>query len=146
MSTHPSFRPSRPPAELLLRTTGQVVRLTSFDGRGEGRRIVNLAADLREAGAESADVEVADLSTGGFRIICPLDLAPGATIWLKLAGFAPMKSEIIWAEDGKAGCRFCEPLYPSVLDEIVQSQPKSGVRRLFTPPAPRAALPESRAA
>ena len=144
MSSHPSSQPGREPAsqpghdteKTLLRTTGQVARLPV--GRGTERRVVNLAADLREEGSQLADVEVADLSTDGFMMHCPLDLAPGALVWLKLAGQAPMKAEIIWAQGGKAGCRFTTPLYPSILDQIIAGQAKPGVRRLFTPPEPRA--------
>ena len=134
MSCHPSFRSGPEPEKTLLRTTGQVARLPV--GRGAERRVVNLAADLREEGSQVADVEVADLSTDGFMIHCSLDLAPGAVVWLKLAGVAPMKAEIVWAQDGKAGCRFSTPLYPSMLDQIIANQSKPGVRRLFTPPEP----------
>ena len=134
MSCHPSFRPSREEEKTLLRTKGQIARLPV--GRGAERRVVNLAADLREEGAELADVEVADLSTDGFMIHCPLDLEPGAGVWLKLTGFAPMKAEIVWAQDGKAGCRFALPLYPAVLELIIASQARPRAKRLFTPPVP----------
>ena len=134
MSCHPSFRSGRDNEKTLLRTTGQVARLPV--GRGAERRVVNLAADLREEGSQLADVEIADLSTDGFSIRCPLDLEPGALVWLKLSGFAPMRAEVIWAQDGKAGCRFGTPLYPAILDQIVAGQAKPGVKRLFTPPDP----------
>jgi hypothetical protein len=135
MSSHPTFRSGRDNEKTLLRTTGQVARLPV--GRGAERRVVNLAADLREEGSQLADVEVADLSTDGFMMRCPLDLAPGALVWLKLSGCAPMKAEIVWAQDGKAGCRFTTPLYPAILDQIIAGQAKPGVRRLFTPPVPQ---------
>lgn len=134
MSCHPSFRSGRDNEKTLLRTTGQVARLPV--GRGAERRVVNLAADLREEGSQLADAEVADLSTDGFMIHCSLDLEPGALVWLKLSGFAPMKAEVVWARDGKAGCRFATPLYPAILDLIVAGQAKPGVKRLFTPPDP----------
>ena len=135
MSCHPSFRSGREEEKMLLRTTGQVARLPV--GRSAERRVVNLAADLREEGSQHADVEIADLSTDGFQMHCPLDLEPGATVWLKLSGQPPMKAEIIWAQDGKAGCRFTVPLYPSELDQIIANQSKPGARRLFTPPVPQ---------
>jgi hypothetical protein len=134
MSCHPSFRAGRDNEKTLLRTTGQVARLPV--GRGAERRVVNLAADLREEGSQLADVEVADLSTDGFMIHCPLDLAPGALVWLKLSGVAPMKAEVIWAQDGRAGCRFSTPLYPAILDLIIAGQARPGIKRLFTPPEP----------
>ena len=136
-----------------MRTTGQVARLPAVEERGSERRVVNLAADLREPGSEMVDVEVADLSKDGFMMRCPLELEAGATVWLKLAGFAPMKSEVVWVQEGKAGCRFATPLYPAILDMIIENQPKTEVKRLFAPPARLADLPprpdeqpESRAA
>ena len=135
MSCHPSFRPQRDNEKTLLRTTGQVARLPV--GRGVERRVVNLAADLREEGSQVADVEVADLSTDGFMMHCALDLPPGTLVWLQLSGVPPMKAELIWAQDGKAGCRFSTPLYPAILEQIIASQVKPGIRRLFGPaPAP----------
>jgi hypothetical protein len=146
VSSHPSLRPSRQSPETLLRTTGQVARLPSVEARGSERRTVNFAADLREPGSELVDVEVADLSKDGFMMRCSLELEPGAAVWLKLAGFEPMKSEIIWIQDGKAGCRFCTPLYPAILDLIIQSQPAREVRRVFAPPALLPPLPDRHAA
>ena len=146
MSSHPSYRPPRQSPETLLRTKGQVARLPSVEARGSERRTVNFAADLRESGSELVDVEVADLSKDGFMMRCGLELEPGAIVWLKLAGFEPLKSEIIWIQDGKAGCRFSTPLYPAILDLIIQSQPVREIRRLFAPPARLPPLPDSRAA
>lgn len=136
MSCHPSFRAGPEEEKVLLRTTGQVARLPV--GRSAERRVVNLAADLREEGSQLADVEVADLSTDGFMMRCPLDLEPGASVWLKLSGQPPMKAEIVWARDGRAGCRFATTLYPATLDEIIAGQAKPGAKRLFTPPEPQA--------
>ena len=106
-----------------------------MDARGYERRVVNLAADLREPGSELVDVEVADLAQEGYMMRCALALEPGAVVWLKLPGFAAMKSEVIWAEDGKAGCRFATPLYRSIIELIIAAQPKSDSERLFTHPA-----------
>ncbi len=147
MSIHPSFVSRAPGGELLSRTTGQVVSLAAGDdGRRSERRLVNMAADLEDPGSRRADVEVADLSKHGFMIRCAIALEPKAIVWLKLAGFEPMKAEVIWMEDGKAGCRFCTPLYPAILDLIIQSQPAREIRRIFAPPALLPPLPESRAA
>jgi hypothetical protein len=142
MSIHPSYRPRRD-GEVLARASGQVARLPAVEARGEERRVVNLAADLRQPGSELVDVEVADLSITGFMMRCPLDVDPGAVVWLKLDGCTPMKSEVVWVQDGKAGCRFVTPLYPALLDQIIENQPKPEIRRLFTPPAAAAPAPAS---
>jgi hypothetical protein len=131
---------------VLLRTTGQLAQLPAVEARGAERRRVNLAADLREPGSSMVDVEVADLSTEGFMVRGGFALEIEATVWLKLAGFAPMRSEVVWIEDGKAGCKFAEPLYSAELEMIIESQPKSGQKRLFTPPTRRIDEPDSQAA
>ena len=153
MKIHPSYRPRRA-GEMLDRATGQVARLPLVEARGDERRVVNLAADARQPGSELVDVEVADLSTTGFMMRCGLDVEAGAVVWLKLAGCTPMRAEVVWVRDGKAGCRFVTPLYPALLDQIIDNQPRPELRRLFTPPVPAAqrparpadALPDSRAA
>jgi hypothetical protein len=144
MSNYASYRPRRPDGDILSRAMGQVARLPVVEARGEERRVVNLAADLRQPGSEMADVEVADLSKDGFMMRCGLDLEAGSVVWLKLAGFTPMKSEIVWVRDGKAGCKFATPLYPALLDQIIENQPKNELRRLFTPPEKMEAQPPRR--
>jgi hypothetical protein len=134
MSTHPSFRSGHRPPSTFTKTAAQLARLPEGDGRSSERRVVNLAADLREPGSVMVDIEVGDLSTDGFMMRCDLEVEPGAIVWLKLPGFAPTKSEVIWSQDGKAGCRFAVPLYPAELETIIESQPKRDIKRLFTPP------------
>ena len=146
MSTQPSYGPRRKPGDVVASTRGQVVRLSAPAGRSAERRIVNLAADMREPGAEMVDVEIADLSTDGFMMRGPIDLEPKALVWLKLPGFAAMRSEVVWVQDGKVGCKFASPLYPADLDLIVSSQPKREVTRLFTPPTAPGQPPARRAA
>ena len=149
MSMHPSFVSRSAPGESLLRTTGQVVTMSAGDGRRSERRLVNMAADLSDPDTKRADVEVADLSVDGFMIRCAMELEPKAIVWLKLAGFEPMKAEVMWSEDGKAGCRFRTPLYPAILELIIQSQAVREVRRVFAPPAllpPLPDVPDRRAA
>jgi hypothetical protein len=146
MSMHPSFMPRSAAGESLLRTTGQVVTMSAGDGRRSERRLVNMAADLSDPGSRRADVEVADLSKDGFMIRCSMELELKAIVWLKLVGFEPMKAEVVWTEEDRAGCSFCTPLYPAILDLIIQSQPVRQVRRVFAPPALLPPLPERRAA
>lgn len=143
MSMHPSGASDRPPVEKLSWVLGQVARLPGVDeSRGSERRLVNLAADLREPGSFLVDVEVCDLSCEGFGISGAFELEAGAVVWLKLPGFAPMKAETIWVDEGKAGCRLATPLYQSELQLIVDSQRKAPVRNAFGP----ASLPAGRAA
>ena len=113
---------------------GQLAILPSADGRQAERRIVNLAARLRDPGAVTADIEVLNLSVTGFMAEGEVSLEPGSTAWLKLPGLEPQKSRLVWAEGGRAGFEFAAPLHPATLELLVaasrQSIPKGhfGVR------------------
>ena len=111
----------------------QLANLPLPDGRTAERRIVNLAARLREPGATIVDAEVRDLSTNGFMAETSLQIDPGATVWLKLPGFEPQNSRVAWAEDGKVGCEFANPLHPLTLEMLIETNRKPVVRGHFGP-------------
>ena len=111
----------------------QLAILPLPDGRTAERRIVNLAARLREPGATIVDAEVRDLSTNGFMAETSLQLDPGATVWLKLPGLEPQNSRVAWAEDGKIGCEFATPLHPLTLEMLIESNRRPVVRGHFGP-------------
>ena len=90
---------------------GQLAILPSPEGRTAERRIVNLAARLREPGASIFDAEVKNLSTDGFMATVPVALEPGTTVWLRLPGLEPQNSRVVWFEDGKAGFQFANPIH-----------------------------------
>ena len=111
----------------------QLAILPLPDGRTAERRIVNLAARLREPGATIVDAEVRDLSTNGFMAETSLQLDPGATVWLKLPGLEPQNSRVAWAEDGKVGCEFTTPLHPLTLEMLVTTNRKPALKGHFGP-------------
>ena len=103
------------------------------EGRSAERRIVNLAARLREPGATIVDAEVLDLSTDGYKAVTDLVLEVGASVWLKLPGLEPQNSRVVWAEDGKAGFQFANPLHPATLELVVETARKPLPRGHFGP-------------
>ena len=103
------------------------------DGRSAERRIVNLAARLREPGATIVDAEVLDLSTDGYMAVTDLVLEVGASVWLKLPGLEPQSSRVVWAEAGKAGFQFTNPLHPATLELVVETARKPLPKRHFGP-------------
>jgi hypothetical protein len=118
----------------------QLAILPVIDGRSAERRIVNFAARLRERGARIIECEVRDLSTDGFMAETDLALEPGAIVWLKLGGLEPQNSKVIWAEDGKTGFQFTNPIHPATLELIVAMNRKPLPKRHFGPqdrPVPR---------
>lgn len=104
---------------------GQLAILPAIEGRQAERRVVNLAARLRDAGATSADIEVQNLSVTGFMAEGELALEIGAQAWLKLPGLEPQNSRVVWAEDGKAGFEFATPLHPATLELLTATDRRS---------------------
>lgn len=118
----------------------QLAILPVQDGRTAERRIVNLAARLREPGARIIECEVQNLSTDGFMAVTDLVLEPGAVVWLKLAGLEPQNSKVVWSEDGKVGFQFATPVHPATIELVVAMNRKPLPKRHFGPqerPVPR---------
>lgn len=111
----------------------QLAILPVIEGRSAERRIVNLAARLREPGATIVDAEVVNLSTTGFMAELAIALETGANVWLKLPGLEPQNSRVVWAEQGKAGFEFASPLHPATLEMIVENDRKPPIKGHFGP-------------
>ncbi len=102
-------------------TRGQLAILPVPDGRRADRRVVNLAARLRDPGAILTEIEVLNLSVDGFMARGAGPLEEGAHVWLKLSGLEPQNSRVVWVEDENAGFEFLNPLHPATLESIVAS-------------------------
>ena len=109
----------------------QLAILPVSDGRQAERRIVNLAARLREPGATIVDAEVLNLSTDGYMAETDLKLDPGVNVWLKLPGLEAQNSRCVWIEDGKAGFQFATPLHPATVEMLAEANRKPPVRGHF---------------
>ncbi len=105
--------------------------LPTPEGRRAERRILNLAASLREPGASLADAEVLNLSETGFAAESDAELEVGATIWLKLPGLEPTNSRVVWVDGRKAGFQFTTPLHPATLETVTAAAKTQPVKRHF---------------
>jgi hypothetical protein len=105
------------------------------DGRKAERRIVNLAAALREQGAKTSKIVVVDISVGGFKAEAEEPHQEGDEVWLKLAGLEPRRSRVIWTRQGEksceVGCEFEWPLHPRELEIIIAPAPRKIVKGVF---------------
>jgi hypothetical protein len=101
------------------------------EGRKAERRIVNLAAALREAGARTSPIVVHDISVGGFKAEMTDAVEEGTEVWLKIAGFEAKRSRVVWVKGKEAGCEFEAPLHPRELELIVQPKPRKIVKGVF---------------
>ena len=111
----------------------QLAILPVVEGRSAERRIVNLAARLRDPGARIVDAEVMNLSTDGFMAETDLALETGTNVWLKLPGLEPQNSRVIWAEGGQTGFQFATPLHPATLEMIIEADRKPIAKGHFGP-------------
>jgi hypothetical protein len=109
----------------------EISQIPITDGRKAERRIVNLAAALREDGAKTSSVVVHDIAVGGFKAELPEALEEGAEVWLKIPGFEAKRSRVVWVKGREAGCEFEAPLHPRELELIVQPKPRKIVKGVF---------------
>jgi len=110
---------------------GQLAKLPSAEGRRAERRIVNLAASLREPGAAVVDAEILNLSTDGFMASSDLPLETGNHVFLKLPGMEAQKCQVVWIEDGKAGFQFTTPLHPAIIGQLTDNERKGPPKNHF---------------
>jgi hypothetical protein len=105
------------------------------DGRKAERRIVNLAAALRESGAKTSRIVVVDISVGGFKGETDEPHEIGDEVWLKLAMLEPRRCRVVWVRDGEGkreiGCEFEWPLHPRELEVIVAPAPRRIPKGVF---------------
>lgn len=111
----------------------QLAALPAVEGRRAERRVVNLAARLREPGATVVDVEVLNLSVQGFMAEAPTPFEPEARLWLKLPGLEAQACRVVWCENGRAGFEFANPLHPATLETLTRAARKPVVRGHFGP-------------
>ena len=111
----------------------QLAILPVVEGRSAERRIVNLAARLRDPGARIIEVEVMNLSTDGYMAETDVALDVGANVWLKLPGLEAQNSRVMWAEDGKTGFQFATPLHQATVDMLIEKDRKPIVKGHFGP-------------
>jgi hypothetical protein len=120
-----------PAGEVSLFINAELSQLPITDGRKAERRIVNLAAALREEGAKNATIVVLDISMGGFRAEVSEPFDDGSEVWLKLPGLEARRSKVVWMRGNEAGCEFEYPLHQQELDTIVAPKPRRIPKGVF---------------
>ena len=109
----------------------QLAILPIPEGRTAERRVVNLAASLREPGASLADAEVVNLSCTGFAAETDAEIETGNHVWLKLPGLEPVNSRVVWTDGNKAGFEFVTPLHSATLDLVLATGRRPAPKRHF---------------
>jgi PilZ domain len=109
----------------------ELSQLPITDGRKAERRIVNLAAALREEGARNVSIVILDISVGGFRAELSETFDEDSEVWLKLPGFEAKRSRIVWSKGNEVGCEFEVPLHPRDLELAVAPKPRRIPKGVF---------------
>lgn len=113
-------------------TKAQLAILPIRDGRKAERRIVNLAARLRDPGATLIDIDILNLSTDGF-MARNVQIEVGTYVWLRVTGLEPQSCRVIWNEDGKAGFEFTTPLHSATVELLIVNNRKPVPKNHFGP-------------
>ncbi len=90
------------------------------DHRSGQRKAVDIPATLRELGRTRFNIDVLDLSVGGFRCRTLMRLEPGAPIAVTLPNLSSLTATVKWRSDYDYGCAFDRPLHPAVVDDIAR--------------------------
>lgn len=114
-------------------TKAQLAILPIRDGRKADRRIVNLAARLREPGASLMEVDVMNLSTDGFMARGAGPIEVGTYVWLRVTGLEPQSCRVIWSEGDKCGFEFTAPLHSATVELLIVNNRKPPPRNHFGP-------------
>jgi hypothetical protein len=109
----------------------ELSQLPISEGRKAERRIVNLAAALREEGAKNVSIVILDISVGGFKAQVSEPFEDGSEVWLKLADFEAKRSKVVWSRGSEVGCEFETPLHPRDLEVAVAPKPRRIPKGVF---------------
>ena len=83
------------------------------------RARVAIPAVLRLTGAPGFKTIVHDLSLSGFCSAVVGPVSPGSLCWLTLPRHAAMPAQVVWWNNGLAGCAFQHLLAPGVYDGLL---------------------------
>lgn len=93
------------------------------------RTRISIPASLRPSGAKGFQTTVNDLSLSGFSATALNKMYPGSICWLTLPGLEALQAEVVWWQNGLAGCAFQNLLSPIVHDNILARYRGDGVFR-----------------
>lgn len=93
--------------------------IAAQEDRSAPRIKIVIPAKLRASGMRSFQTVVNDLSLSGFSATAVTRMHPGSICWLSLPGLESLQAEVVWWENGQAGCAFSSLLSPIVHDNIL---------------------------
>jgi pilus assembly protein Flp/PilA len=82
------------------------------DRRQTPRAHLNEPARLRPNDWSSIEVEVINVSAGGFQARCDASLKIHSYVSLEVPAFGVVSARVVWCKDGRFGGRFVQPIDP----------------------------------
>jgi len=89
------------------------------EDRSAPRSRVTIPGTLRPSGSKGFQVQIKDLSLGGFSATAINRMHVGTVCWLTLPGLESLQAEVVWWENGVVGCAFSQLLSPVVHDNLL---------------------------
>lgn len=87
------------------------MQLPSGQVKRTSRRVdVNARSRLRHGDFRQTEVQLANLSFGGFCAICDLPLEPGDFVSIDLPDIGLVRAKVAWCRDGRMGGTFFSPV------------------------------------
>lgn len=103
--------------------------IAAQEDRSAPRTRIMIPAQLRGSGSRAFQTVVNDLSLSGFSATALNRMHPGSVCWLTLPGLESLQAEVVWWENGMAGCAFVNLLSPIVHDNILARYRGDGTYR-----------------
>jgi hypothetical protein len=104
---------------MLLPKTQTRYQVAAQEDRSAPRTRLSIPAQFRQSGGRAFQTSLLDLSLSGFSASSISRLQPGTICWLTLPGLESLQAEVIWWEDGIAGCAFQRLMSPIVHDNLI---------------------------
>ena len=82
----------------------------SDERRRSARRPVDLAAKMRELGANGVEAKVLNISANGFMATTETQFEVGSRVWLMLPGRERANAVVRWTAGDKIGAEFADPV------------------------------------
>ncbi|WP_324743183.1 PilZ domain-containing protein [Tsuneonella sp. CC-YZS046] len=111
---------------MVVRNTPTRYHVAAQEDRSAPRTRLAIPAQFRQSGGRAFQASVLDLSLSGFAASSISRLQPGTICWLTLPGLESLQAEVVWWDDGIAGCAFQQLLNPIVHDNIIALYSGSG--------------------
>lgn len=97
--------------------------LSEADLRRESRGLVTMPGRIRHTINRRSEVAIADLSRLGCRIVGPVDVSIGSTLFVRLDQLAALRTTVRWRSGTSLGLEFDTPLYLPVLEHLLRHWP-----------------------